>query len=574
MDKHHIARILDLMGTLLELKGENPFRCNAYHNAARAVDQLEGDIGDWIASDRLRDVPGIGASMEEKIRALYTTGRLEAYEQLVREVPAGLVELLRIPGMGPKKAQALYKELGIDSLAKLEEACRTGQVAKLKGFGEKTQSKILEALAFLEQAGQRVLLIHALELGEPLLEVVRKHPGTIRAELCGSVRRRKETIGDLDILASSRQPEALMDRFVRAPGIRQVVARGETKCSVTLDNGLNCDLRIVPDEAFPFALQYFTGSKEHNIVLRSRAQDFGLKLSEYSLSGADKDIPCRDEADIYHALQMDYIPPELRENTGEIEAAIEHRLPQLIQATDLVGTFHCHTDWSDGRADVESMVQAARKLGLKYLGIADHSQSLKVAGGLSPERVRQQHALIDRLNSTLKGFRIFKGTECDILPDGSLDYPDEVLELFDYVVVSVHSHFNLSQEEMTQRLLRALAHPRTTMLGHATGRLLLRREGYALDVDRVLRACAERGVLVEINAQPDRLDLDWIHVKHGKNMGVKFVINPDAHSTAELGYLRFGIDVARRGWLEKDDVFNTQSLARVTRFLSARRSAR
>jgi DNA polymerase (family 10) len=393
-------------------------------------------------------------------------------------------------------------------------------------------------------------------------------------ELCGSLRRRRETIADIDVLISSDEPGPIMKHFVSLPGVAQVIAHGETKSSVTVQGDgrvmMNADLRIVRDEQFPFALHYFTGSKEHNIAMRQRAQQYDLKLNEYELAdlGGGR-ISCRNEADIYDALDLAYIPPELRENTGEIDAAADGELPNLVEADDIKGVFHCHTTYSDGGNSVEEMGHAAKALGLKYLGLADHSQSLTVANGLSPQRVRQQQAEIDRVNETLKGFQIFKGIECDILADGSLDYDDDVLATFDYVVASVHSHFKQSREEMTARIIKAIRNPYVTMLGHATGRLLLKREGYQVDLEAVLQAAAETGTMVEINAHPARLDLDWIHCKRAKALGVKIVINPDAHSTEELALYRYGVDVARRGWLERGDVFNMKSLAEVTKALAA-----
>jgi DNA polymerase (family 10) len=402
-----------------------------------------------------------------------------------------------------------------------------------------------------------------------------------RLELCGSLRRRKETIKDIDILVSAADPRPVMDRFVGLPQVVQVVARGDTKASITVGHGtggrrglLNADLRVVRDEQFPFALHYFTGSREHNIAMRARAQQYGLKLNEYALAGPRGAIACADEAELFAALDLDYIPPELRELTGEIEAAAEHRLPHLIEARDIRGVFHCHTAWSDGADSLEAMALAARQLGLHYLGIGDHSQSLTVANGLSPERVRRQQAEIDALNRRLKGLHLFKGIECDILADGRLDYDDDVLASFDYVVASVHSHFNQPLEEMTARIIRAVSHPRVTMLGHATGRLLLRRDGYKVDLEAVLQAAARHGTLIEINAHPQRLDLDWVHCKRARELGVQLVINPDAHATAEIGLYPYGVDVARRGWLEKKDVFNTKTLAQVTRDLARRAAER
>jgi len=577
MDKEQVAAILDEIGTLLEIQGENPFRCQAYHNAARAIEQLETNLADVIAAGKLGDIPGIGETLRGKITTLVTTGQLPFYEDLRKKTPPGLLQMLRLPGMGPKKVKALYDQLGIDSLDKLKTACEAGQVAGLKGFGAKTQQKIFEGIAFASEAGQRVRLDQALAIGQALLEALRQCPGVIRSELCGSLRRRKEIIRDIDLLVSADDADAVMDCFVKLPGVSQVVARGDTKASVTVGRSLgsgrvvlNADLRVVRDEQYPFALHYFTGSKEHNIAMRARAQEFGLKLNEYELAGDGKRIPCKDEADLFRALNLDYLPPEMREHTGELDLAAEHRVPALIEPDDLRGLFHCHTNWSDGTATLEEMALAAKELGFKYLGIADHSQSLTVANGLSPERVRKQQAEIDALNARLRGIKLFKGIECDILADGSLDYDDTVLASFDYVVASVHSHFNQTDAEMTARIVRAIRHPRVTMLGHATGRLLLRREGYHVDLEAVLQAAVEHGTLVEINAHPMRLDLDWIHCKRARALGVQLVINPDAHSTGELAYFRYGVDVARRAWLEKKDVFNTRTAAQVASVLTAK----
>jgi DNA polymerase (family 10) len=575
MDKERVAAILDEIGTLLEVQGENPFRCQAYHNAARAIQQLEEDLNEVVSTGKLAQIRGIGETLQQKITILVTTGHLPFYEDLRQKTPMGLLQMLRLPSMGPKKVKALHEQLGVDDLDKLKRACDEDRVAALKGFGAKTQQKILEGIEFLGRGSDRVRLDQADELAQALVQALRNCPGIFRLELCGSLRRRKETVRDIDILVSSDRPGPIMDRFVASPGLLQVVARGETKSSIVVQGGLgservvlNADLRVVRDEQFPFALHYFTGSKEHNIAMRARAQKYGLKLNEYELAGPDRRIACRNEADIFRALELDYIPPDLREHTGELDAAAEHRLPTLVEATDLRGVFHCHTTWSDGRADLTQMAEAARQLGLKYLGIADHSQSLTVASGLTPDRVRRQQAEIDALGARMKGIKLFKGTECDILPDGRLDFDDELLTSFDYVVASIHSHFRQPAAEMTARIIRAISHPLVTMLGHATGRLLLRRDGYKVDLEAVLQAAAKHGTLIEINAQPMRLDLDWVHCKRAKALGVGLVINPDAHSTDELQYTRYGVDVARRGWLEKADIFNTLTPAQVSKALA------
>jgi DNA polymerase (family X) len=578
MEKRQVATILDEICTLLELQGENPFRCNAYRAAARAIEQMEEELADVVAAGRLSEIRGIGSTLQDKITTLVTTGELTFYTDLRAKTPPGLLELLRLPSMGPKKVKALYDALGIENLELLKQACLQGKVAALKGFGAKTQQKILEGIDFLGKVGQRVRIDEAVRLAEALLEGMKSCPGIGRMEVCGSLRRRKESIADIDILVSSDAAAPIMERFVKLPGAIQVTGQGETKSSIVFEYDLgggrtvtmNADLRVVRDDQFPFALHYFTGSKEHNIAIRARAQKYGLKLNEYELAAPDKKVHCKNEADLFRALDLDYIPPELREHTGEIEAAAEHRLPRLIEHEDIQGTFHCHTDWSDGKATLKGMVEAAQKLGFKYFGIGDHSQSLTIASGLTPVRVREQQAEIDKLKAKFSGIRIFKGTECDILPDGRLDFDDETLATFDYVVASVHSHFNQTAEEMTARIVRAISHPRVTMLGHATGRLLLRRDGYKVDLEAVLQAAAKHGTLIEINAHPQRLDIDWIHCKRAKALGVKLVINPDAHSTGEIGYTRFGVDVARRGWLEKKDVFNTQTAAQVEKAFAAR----
>lgn len=579
MDKDQVATVLDDIGTLLALRGENQFRCQAYHNAARAIQQLEGDLAQVVAAGELKNLPGIGSTLEEKVTTLVTTGQLPFYDKLKSETPLGLVEMLRLPGLGPKKIRALYDELHIENLDQLRQACEQGKIAELKGFGDKTQQKILEGLAFVGEAGQRIRLDQAWSIAQELLRGLKGGLPIKRIEVCGSLRRRKETINDVDILVSSGNPGPIMDRFAELPGVAKVLGRGETKTSVELHRGVSnnrrlivqADLRVVTEEQFPFALHYFTGSKEHNIAMRARAQAYGLKLNEYELAGPKKHVKAKEEADIFAALDLDYLPPELREATGELDAAAEHRVPRLLEHQDIQGIFHCHTNASDGGNTLDEMVEATRALGYHYLGIADHSQSLTIAHGLTPSRVKKQWAEIDALNARLKGFTVFKGTECDILPDGSLDFDDDLLEGFDYVVASVHTHFQQPEEEMTRRIVRALRHPRVTMLGHATGRLLLRRDAYKVDLEAVLRAAAEHGKLIEINANPLRLDLDWIHCKRAKSLGVRLVINPDAHSLHDLELVPFGVDVARRGWLQKDDVFNTLTAAQVKKALARRK---
>ncbi len=578
MTKDDVADALDEIGTLLELKGENAFRSNAYHNAARTIQQVPGDLKELVAQGKLGEVRGIGTALVEKIATLVTTGRLPYLEELRASVPEGLVTMLRIQGLGPKKVKSLYDLLQIDTLEKLKAGCESGEVAKQKGFGAKTQQRILDGLNHLEKVGGRVRIDLALTLGRAVVEQIRTLPGVIRAELCGSVRRRKETVADLDILVSSANAAPIMEAFVKLPEAVQILGSGPTKSSILASIHLSgekvtlqVDLRVVTEEQFPFALLYFTGSKEHNIRLRQRAIERELVLNEYALANDTKSVPCKSEAEIYAALGMSYVLPELREDTGEIEIAEKGELPSLVEAADIRGVFHNHTTYSDGTATLEEMALAARALGFEYFGVGDHSQSLTIARGLPPGAVRKQWAEIDRVNAKLTGIRILKGSEVDILEDGSLDYDDDLLAGFDYVVASVHSRFAMPEAEMTARVCKALVHPRTTMLGHATGRLLLRRDGYKINLDEVLKCAAKHGKMIEINAQPSRLDLDWKYVKQARAMGIPIVINPDAHSTRELALYQYGIDVARRGWLTKDDVFNTRSLVDVMKELARRR---
>lgn len=569
MQGDEVARILDEMGTLLELRGENPFRCRAYHNAAQALRGLPGDLSEMLADGSLAKVPGIGETILSKITQLITTGRLLSYEQLRDETPPGLVALLRVPGLGPKKIIALREALGIESLADLRNAAMEGKIAPLKGFGAKTQAKILEGIEFVEKAGERILQSTARRLATPLLEMLRNDPRVVQADICGSLRRRTETIGDLDLLFAAKEPALVLDDCTRFRGVARVLGHGPTKVSILLSDGVQCDIRGVTAESYPFALHYFTGSKAHNIAMRRRAIARGLTLNEYALEGPSGLIPCADEEGLFQALGLHYIPPELREDRGEFALAEHGPIPPLVELQDLRGTFHCHTDWSDGGNTLEEMAEAAIKRGLKYLGIADHSRSAGYAGGLSITRVQEQWQAIEALNKKLgKRLRIFRGIECDILPDGSLDYPDEILAGFDYVVASVHSHFSLGREEMTARIVRAVTHPQVTMLGHPSGRLLLRREGYAVDLDHVIDAAARAGTLLEINANPHRLDLDEVHARRASERGIPIVINPDAHATGGLDDLDYGIGVARRAGLTRSQVFNTKSAAEIENALA------
>ncbi len=571
LDKHQIAEALELIGTLLELKGDNPFKIRAYHNAARSLEGLAEDLGNLVKEERLQELPGIGKDLSEKITELYKTGKLKYLEELKKEFPKGITDLLQIPGLGPKKVKVLYEKLGIHSLGELEYACKENRLLDLEGFGEKTQSNILKGIDYLKKNEGTYRLDVAYEISQEILKSLKKIPGILRMEVAGSLRRRKEIVHDLDFVLSANTKDAanIMKKFCALPQVTDILGQGETKSSIRLKNGIQVDLRIVSDKEYPYALLHFTGSKEHNTQLRSRAKDLGLKLNEYGLFKKEKLIPCKSEEEIYKALGLEFIPPELREAGGEIVAAEKNKIPDLIEAKDVKGIFHVHSTWSDGVAEIEAMAKEAQKLGFKYMGLSDHSQSAKYAGGLTPAEIKKQHAEIDTLNKKLKDFKILKGIESDILADGSLDYSEEVLKKFDFVIASVHSSFKMTEAEMTKRLVKALENPYTTMLGHISGRLLLAREGYSLNYEKIFQTAAKNKKMIEINANPHRLDLDWRLIHHASQMGVKFCINPDAHSPEGLKDTYWGVDIARKGWLTKKDVLNTETLSEIEKYLKS-----
>ena len=583
MNKTEIAAVLTEIGTLLELKGENPFKIRAYQAGARVVESLgEGELKQRIEAGTLEEVKGIGEALAQKITELHTTGRLEYFEKLAQSVPAGLVEILRIPGIGAKKARALQEKLGIDTVAKLRAACTAGSVAALDGFGEKTQERILTGIHNREAYNKRHLWITAWEVAGPILAGLRKLPGVNQAESCGSLRRRLESVGDLDFLVATTEPAPIVEWFVSQSGIKEVTARGETKASVRLDSGLQADLRLVPPEQFVFALHHLTGSKDHNVQMRHRAQQRGLSMSEWGLVPAEGEGTAKEKAEqpghktgikneeqLFKKLGLVFIPPELREGLGEIEAAEQGPLPRLVEEDDIRGVFHNHTTASDGHNTLEEMTAAAQALGLEYLGIADHSKSSVQARGLTEARLEEQIAAIRKLNAAKKfKCHVFTGTECDILPDGKLDFDQGLLAQLDYTVVSVHSSFRQERAVMTRRIIRAIEQPHVTMLGHLTGRLLLEREGYEVEVDKVIDAAIANGVVIELNANPSRLDLDWRHWRKAAERGLLCSINPDAHGTDQLAYYQVGVGSARKGWLTKENVINTQPLAVVKRWLT------
>jgi DNA polymerase (family 10) len=573
MDKKAIVEILDEMGTLLELQGANPFKSRAFHNASRAVEGLTKDIAELVESGELREVDGIGEKIAVVITDLVHRGKSKDHDELRKSFPPGVPDMLRVQGLGPKKVKVLYERLKIKSLAELESAAKADRLSVLDGFGEKTQENILKGIQALKGRGEKTIYPRAAEAAERVFGDIIKRKEIIRGEIAGSLRRKKEIIGDIDIVVSAKENArpALMDSFTSHPDVGTVVAKGDTKSSVVLTAGINCDMRIVDDTEYPFTLNYFTGSKEHNIEMRARAKRYGWSLNEYGFSEigevekrgkAKRIIKCKDEANIYKALDLDYIPPELRENTGEIEAAEKGGLPKLVEFEDIRGTFHCHTKYSDGVNTLEEMAKAAKKLGWEYLGIGDHSKIAIYAGGLNEEKVKRQFKEIDELNARLD-IRLIKGTECDILPNGDLDWSENVLASFEYVTASIHSSFKMTEAEMTKRIIKALKNKYVTMLGHPTGRLLLSRDGYPVDMIQVINAAADFGKIIEINAHPLRLDLDWRLCKYAKEKGVMTAINPDAHNIEGLGDVRNGVGIARKGWLEKKDVLNTQTLTAV-----------
>lgn len=567
MDKREIIAALEEIGELLEIQGENPFKVRAYQNAARILEGLPQDPADLVASGEIQNIKGIGSGLSEKITEMVKKGKSSYLQELRRSIPPGVLELLKVPGLGPKKAKVLYEELDLHNLGELEYACKENRLLDLKGFGAKTQENILKGIEMLKKTSGRFLFDVAWRQATELLAFVQKDPKVIRAAIAGSLRRCKETIGDIDILASLKgDASQLMKKFVANPQVEDVLAQGETKSSVRLKSGIQVDFRVVEDKEFPFALLYFTGSKEHNTALRGIAKDMGLKLNEYGLFRGEKPLPCKDEAEIYKALGLHYIPPEAREGLGEIEFAAKRAFPRLIEEEDLRGVFHVHSEWSDGGATIYDMAKEAERLGFEYMGLSDHSQTAAYAGGLKAADLKAQAKEIAAAQKKLKKLKILQGTESDILADGGLDYPAKTLDELDFVIASVHMRFKMEKKDMTKRLVKAISDKHTRILGHISGRLLLAREPYSFDADAVFEAAAKHRVAIEINANPHRLDLDWRFLQQAKAAGVKFSINPDAHSLNGLSDTFFGVGIARKGWLTKEDVINTKSLAEINEY--------
>lgn len=578
MDKYEVAQVLEEIALFLDLLGENSFKIRAYHQAAHTMETLEEDLETLVKEERLTDLPTIGEHIAEKIKMLVLTGHLPYYEKLKNSVPYGLLDLMHIPGLGRKKIKALVDTIKICNVDDLAEACRQGLVEKIRGFGKLTQTNILAGIKKFKTYHKRLLWWQAIEIAKPILAGLEALKEVEKVEIAGSLRRKLETIGDLDFLVASSHPETIMHWFTTQPWVGKILAQGSTKASIRLKRqGIQADLRVVPKHQFSFASVYFTGSKEHNVKLRKLANEQGFSLSEYELKPRSSSIKppshkiskkILTEEEVYQALGLCYIPPELREDKGEIEAAQAGKLPVLIKERDIRGVFHCHTTASDGHCSLEEMVKGAQDLGWEYIGISDHSKSSFQANGLDETRLFEQIEQIRSLNrSKLYSPYVFAGTECDVLTNGDLDFPSSILKELDFVIISIHRSFKMGEEEMTKRLIKAIENPYTTMVGHVTGRLLLKREPYAINLPKIIDACIANGKVMELNAQPDRLDMDWRFWHTASQKGLKCSINPDAHSISELFYYQAGIYIARKGWLRKNDVINTYPLTKIKAYL-------
>ena len=572
METNKAAKVMEEIGIMLEMKGENPFKSRAYYSAARVIDVMgDEELKRLMREDKLKEVKGIGTALNEKLKELVLTGTLVYYQELKASIPEGLFEILKVPGLGPRKVSVLYETLDITTIAELEYACRENRLVSLKGFGSKTQQNIIAGIDFLRRHQGRHFYSEAIGLANQLTEALQNFPGVAYASLAGSIRRTREIVKDIDLVAASDEPFSVGQFFSGLPNVEQVVARGETKVTVQLIEGINADLRVVKPEQFPYALHHFTGSKEHNTALRSRAKSLGLKMNEYGLFRGEELIQCSSEEDLFAALGLVFIPPELRENNGEIEAAGQDALPHLVETTDIRGIFHIHTSYSDGSDGLEDIVRGCLAAGYEYIGISDHSQSAFYAGGLKEDDLKRQEEEILKLREQFPALAIFWGIESDITTDGSLDYPDPILEKFDFIIASVHSGLKMERNRMNERLKRVLEHPLVTILGHPTNRLLLGRDASLIDLEVVFEAAQKNGVVIELNANPARLDLDWRYLKKARDMGLRISINPDAHNVQGFGDTEFGVAIARKGWLEKKDIFNSMRREEMDCYLDRRR---
>jgi DNA polymerase (family 10) len=572
MTNAQMAKIFGEIADLLELKGENPFRVRAYRRAAMNVEGIPKELSS-LGEKELTAIPGIGKDLAGKIRQYSETGRVDLHEELKKEIPAGLLAILRVPGVGPKTAKMLHDKRNVKSLEELEELARGRKLAGLPGIQEKTEVNILKGIELLKKGRERFPLGMALPVARNIVELLREAVPRGKFAVAGSLRRWKETVKDIDVLATGKNPGEIAGAFVRLAAVKEVLERGQTKCTGITAEGIQVDLRVVEESSFGAALQYFTGGKAHNIKLREMASRRGWKINEYGLfrESDEKRIAGKEEAEIYSALGLPWIPPELREDAGEIEGAMEGKLPELLALADIRGDLHSHTNWSDGSHDLDSLVAAAKERGYRYIAVTDHSKGLGVAHGLDEKRVREQIRLIDAANTKLSGFRILKGIEVDIRGDGSLDLPDELLAELDIVVASIHSGFKQVREQITNRLLSAVRSPFVSVVAHPTGRLIGERDPYDADMEAVFREAARRGIAMEINANPMRLDLSDQHARMAKRYGIPLVVSTDTHIAANLDYMEYGVGTARRGWIEKKDVLNTLGAAALMKRLAAMR---
>jgi DNA polymerase (family 10) len=563
MQNQDIANIFHEIADILEMQDENRFRIRSYRNAAIAIENLSEDIDDIYKKGALKDVSSVGVSIAEKIEELIKTGKCGFHQELLAKIPHGVVDIMRVPGMGPKHAMLVYKELGVNNINRLRRAAEAGKLEALPRFGKKLEEKILKGIEQLSASEGKFKLITAYSYAESIVRQLSRVKAVQKIELAGSVRRKKELVGDIDIRVISEEPQKVMDAFVKIDGIKEVLAKGKTKSSAVLNCGLQVDVRVLEDKSFGAALYYFTGSKEHNVAVRDMAKHMGLKVNEYGIFRGEKNIASRAEEDIFKALGLSYIEPELRENSGEIQAAKKNELPYLLEEKDLKGDFHSHTNESDGKNTIQEMAEAAINKGYGYLALTDHSKAVTVAHGKDEKELLKHFERIDKVNKTLKGFRVLKGVEVDIKSDGTLDLEDWFLKECDVVIAAVHSKFTLPKDEMTQRIVKAIQNKNVDIVAHLTGRLLKEREPYALDVEEILKAAKEFNVAMELNSYPDRLDLNDVHCKLAKDMGVKIAVGTDSHSAIQLDNARWGIYTARRGWLEKADVLNTLPVEKI-----------
>ena len=570
MENKSIADILTEIADILDIQGENPFRVRSYRNAARTIADMSQSVPALVkAGEKLDEIPGIGKSLEEKIEEIVSTGRCRFLEELRAKVPAGLTELLKLEGLGPKKVKLLYDELGVDSVDRLEKAAQAGRLRDLAGMGVKTEEKVLKSVEQYRAGMGRFKLSVGFTYAQALLDYLKNVPGLKRLDPAGSFRRRRETIGDLDILAICGKGCKVMDRFSKYGDVAEVLSSGETKSSVRLKCGLRVDVRVLEEESYGAALHYFTGSKAHNVAVRERAKELGLKVSEYGVFRAkdEKRLSGADEEDVFKAVGLPFIPPELREDRGEIQAAEKGELPKLIEPADIRGDLQMHTKATDGKNSITEMAHKAKEMGYAYIAITDHSKAVRVAGGLDEKGLARHLQEIEKVGRQISGMRIFKGVEVDILADGSLDLKDDILKECDVVLASVHSRFNMEEGEMTRRIIKAIQNPHVSILAHPTGRLILEREAYKVNLKEVFQAAIDRGVVLEINAYPDRLDLRDVDARMAKEMGAKLVISTDAHSIVQLELMKFGVFTARRGWVEAKDVINTLPLPGLLKIL-------